>query len=325
MDMLIKPSSYVDVMIADYVTFSKNVFIPVTNICRNKCHYCGFGRDVTHPEAFLMTPEQVDEVLRRGISSGCTEALFTFGQPNHHDTIDYVEELCQMAIGHGLLPHTNAGVISYADLKKLKPLNASMGLMVETVEGVKAHRDSPDKVPAVRLKSVEDAGRLKIPFTTGILVGIGETWNDRIESILAIKKLHAKYGHIQEVIIQNFLPKPNTPMAEHFPPTIHDIQQTIATAREILPQEISIQVPPNLMPPHLSVPYGASDLGGISPVTIDYINPDNEWQAPEAFGSSVHFRERLPVYPRFVLKKWYGTETEELISKYADENGFRKC
>lgn len=312
-------------MNADYVTFSKNVFIPVTNICRNRCHYCGFRRDTIHPGAFLMPTEQVDEMLKIGISSGCTEVLFTFGQPSHHDIIDYVVELCQMAIEHGLLPHTNAGVVSYAGLKKLKPLNASMGLMLETVAEMEVHRDSPDKVPALRLNAIENAGRLKTPFTTGILVGIGEAWNDRVDSLLAIKKLHAKYGHIQEVIIQNFVPKPNTPMADHPTPTIREMQRTIATAREILPPEIAIQVPPNLMPPHLSVPYGASDLGGISPVTIDYINPDNEWPAPETLGSSVHFRERLPVYPRFVLKKWYGTETEELISKYADENGFRKC
>lgn len=311
-------------MSADYVTFSKNVFIPVTNICRNKCHYCGFRRDAVHPEAFLMTPEQVDEVLRGGVFSGCTEALFTFGHPGHHDVIDYMAELCQMAIERGLLPHTNAGAVSYADLKKLKPLNVSMGLMVETIGWVEAHRDSPDKVPALRLKAIKDAGRLKIPFTTGILVGIGETWNDRIESLLAIKKLHAKYGHIQEVIIQNFLPKPNTPMAKHSPPTIRDMQQTIATAREILPQEITIQVPPNLMPPQLSIPYGASDLGGISTETVDHINPEREWPAVnELSAMGVSLKERLPIYPRFITAGWYSEEVGELVERYADENGFR--
>jgi FO synthase subunit 1 len=271
-----------------------------------------------------MTSDQVSEVLERGVSSGCTEALFTFGQLEHNIT-DYVVELCQMAIEHGLLPHTNAGVISYVDLKKLKPLNASMGLMLETTANVRAHCDSPDKVPELRLNVIEDAGRLKMPFTTGILVGIGETWNDRIDSLLAIKELHVKYGHIQEVIIQSFMPKPNTPMANCLPPTVHEMQQTIALARRILPSEIAIQVPVNLMSPLLSVPYGASDLGGISTETVDYINPERKWPAINELGSmGLPLKERLPIYPHFVIDGWYSSKIEGLIERYADENGFRK-
>ncbi|MDI6888565.1 MAG: 7,8-didemethyl-8-hydroxy-5-deazariboflavin synthase subunit CofG [Methanocellales archaeon] len=320
----------------DYVTFSKNVFIPVTNVCRNRCHYCGFRRDPDGAEAYLMTPDQVRTLLNKGASSNCTEALFTFGEPSEliHDAlagigylnlIEYVADLCRMAIAHGLLPHTNAGVLSYDDFKALKPLNASMGLMLETIASVAAHKDSPSKSPRERLRVMEDAGRLRIPFTTGILVGIGETHEDRLNSLMAIRELHPRYGHIQEVIIQPFVPKQNTPMFNCEPPSTGEMQETIALARRILPPEVAIQVPPNLMSPNLSVPYGASDLGGISPVTIDYITPENEWPALETLGSCVRLRERLPVYPHFVLDKWYGAETEELINKYADEDGFRKC
>ncbi|UZE92201.1 MAG: 7,8-didemethyl-8-hydroxy-5-deazariboflavin synthase subunit CofG [Methanosarcinales archaeon] len=320
----------------DYVTFSKNVFIPVTNICRNKCHYCGFRRDPDSADAHLMTPDQVSVLLSKGASNNCAEALFTFGEPDelihealgkigYSNFIEYVADLCRVAITHGSLPHTNAGTLSYDELRMLKPLNASMGLMLETIASVAVHKDSPSKAPEIRLRVITDAGRLRIPFTTGILVGIGESREDRINSLMAIRELHLRYEHIQEVIIQPFVPKPNTPMSNHKPPSTEEMQETIALARRILPLEVAIQVPPNLMPLHLSIPYGVSDLGGISPVTIDYINPDNEWPALEALGSCVRLRERLPIYPRFVLGNWYGAETEELISKYADEDGFRKC
>jgi len=320
----------------DYITFSKNVFIPITNICRNKCHYCGFRRDPDSADAHLMAPDKVNALLKKGASSNCTEALFTSGEPGelisgalaeigYSNFVEYVADLCRMAIAHGLLPHTNAGTLSCDELRMLKPLNASMGLMLETIASVAAHEDSPGKSPRERLRVIEDAGRLRIPFTTGILVGIGESREDRIKSLMAIRELHLRYEHIQEVIIQPFVPKPNTPMSNHKPPSTEEMQETIALARRILPPEVAIQVPPNLMPLSLSVPYGASDLGGISAVTIDYINPDNEWPALETLRSRMRLRERLPVYPRFVLGNWYGAETEELISKYADEDGFRKC
>ncbi len=320
----------------DYVTFSKNVFIPITNICKNKCHYCGFRRDPDSADAHLMTPDQVSVLLSKGASSRCTEALFTSGEPgelisgalaeiSYSNFVEYVADLCRMAIAHGLLPHTNAGTLSCDELRMLKPLNASMGLMLETIASVAAHEDSPSKSPSARLKVIEDAGRLGIPFTTGILVGIGENREDRIKSLMAIRELHLRYGHTQEVIIQPFVPKPNTSMFNHKPPSTEEIQETIVLARRILPPEVAIQVPPNLMPPSLSVPYGASDLGGISAVTIDYINPDNEWPALETLKARTRLRERLPVYPRFILDEWYGAETEELMSKYADEDGFRKC
>ncbi|MDI6859589.1 MAG: 7,8-didemethyl-8-hydroxy-5-deazariboflavin synthase subunit CofG [Methanocellales archaeon] len=320
-----------------YVTFSKNVFVPVTNICRNRCGYCGFRRDIHSAEASVMTPDHVEILLEKGVSSGCTEALFTFGEPSgaefgemlheigYSSFIEYVMDLCQMAIDHGLLPHTNAGVLCYADMRKLKPLNASMGLMLETTGEVDAHRVSPGKDPCMRLKTIENAGRLKIPFTSGILVGIGETWDDRIESLLAIRRLHLRHGHIQEVIVQNFVPKPNTPMSNCRAPSLEEMQKVVAIARAILPQEIAIQVPPNLVSIRSLIACGASDLGGISPVTIDHINPEARWPSLEELHSmmGVELRERLPIYPHFVQAGWYSSSIKKLVKRYSDENGFR--
>ena len=325
--------------IPPYITFSKNVFVPVTNICKNKCGYCGFRRDFSNPEASVMTPDHVEILLKKGVSSNCTEALFTFGEPGnvpefremlneigYSSFIEYVMGLCQMAIDNGLLPHTNAGALCYADMRRLKPLNASMGLMLETTGEVDAHRDSPGKDPCIRLKAIENAGRLKIPFTSGILVGIGETWNDRAESLLAIRRLHERYGHIQEVIVQNFVPKPNTLMSDLRPPSLEEMQKVVAIARAILPQEIAIQVPPNLVSIGSLVACGASDLGGISSVTIDHINPEARWPSLEELRSmigGIELRERLPIYPPFVQTGWYSSPIEELVKKNSDENGFR--
>ena len=325
--------------IPPYVTFSQNVFVPVTNICRNRCGYCGFRRDFNHPEANLMTPDHVEILLKKGVNSNCTEALFTFGEPDnvsefreilqdvgYSSFIEYVMELCQMAIDNGLLPHTNAGVLSYADMRALKPLNASMGLMLETTGEVDAHKGSPGKDPCIRLETIENAGRLKIPFTSGILVGIGETWDDRIESLLAIRRLHERYGHIQEVIVQNFVPQKNTLISSLRPPTLEEMQKVVAIARAILPQEIAIQVPSNLVSIGSLVACGASDLGGISPVTIDHINPEARWSSLDEIRSmigDIELRERMPIYPHFVQEGWYSLPIGELVKRYSDENGFR--
>ena len=325
--------------IPPYVTFSQNVFVPVTNICRNRCGYCGFRRDFNHPEANLMTPDHVEILLKKGVNSNCTEALFTFGEPDnvsefreilqdvgYSSFIEYVMELCQMAIDNGLLPHTNAGVLSYADMRELKPLNASMGLMLETTGEVDAHKGSPGKDPCIRLETIENAGRLKIPFTSGILVGIDETWDDRIESLLAIRRIHERYGHIQEVIVQNFVPQKNTLMSSLRPPPLEEMQKVVAIARAILPQEIAIQVPSNLVSIGSLVACGASDLGGISPVTIDHINPEARWPSLDEIRSvigDIELRERMPIYPHFVQEGWYSPPIEELVKRYSDENGFR--
>lgn len=324
------------------ITYSRNVFIPVTNMCRNSCRYCGFKRDPDDPGAYLMNPAQVEEVLHRGVSSGCTEALFTFGERpeqvagyegrlkslGYDSTLDYLIDLCRMAIGMGLLPHSNPGVLTFKELERLKNFNASMGLMLETTSVLDAHRDSPGKDPAVRIRTIEDAGRLKIPFTTGLLVGIGENRYDRIESLKTIALLHRKYGHIQEVIIQNFSPKANTSMAGHRGPSIEDMIWTVEQAREILPPEVAVQVPPNLISPAVLIEHGASDLGGISRVTIDHINPEHEWPALEKLrkdiGPNNTLRERLPIYPRYVVNNWFSEEIRPLIGLLAGTDGYRK-
>ncbi len=320
------------------VTFSRNVFIPLTNVCRNRCGYCGFRRDIGHPEAKLLSPQEVKGILSRGARAGCSEALFTFGEkPNevrgfrkwlgglgYESIIDYLLDLCRLSISTGLLPHSNPGVLERGELEKLKPYNASMGLMLETVGDIRAHRGCPGKAPSARIRTIEYAGELGIPFTTGILVGIGETPEDRVRSIRVIKDIHEKFGHIQEVIIQNFLPKPGTEMASRPSPGIGEMAETVSMARSILPRDVAIQVSPNLIDPKELIRCGASDLGGISPETIDYINPECEWPNIEELKSMFDLRERMPLYPEYVKRKWYSPEIASLIGRLSDAEGFRK-
>ncbi len=324
------------------VTYSKNVFIPVTNMCRNHCGYCGFRRKPDDLQAYIMQPARIEKILKKGAKSGCTEALFTFGERPDEDagylrrlkdigydcTLDYLLDLCRMAIETGLLPHCNPGVLSYEELALLKPLNASMGLMLETIAILPAHSNCPGKEPGVRLETIENAGRLKIPFTTGLLVGIGETEYDRIESLELIARLHRKYRHIQEVIIQNFTPKPGTLMEHHLPPSIDEMIRTVELAREILPDDVAVQVPPNLISPGMLIEHGATDLGGISPVTIDHINPEHEWPAVEQLkqkvGRNVVLRERLPIYPQYIKQEWFSEDIQSLIQHLAGDDGYRK-
>ncbi len=323
-----------------FITFSRNVFIPLTNVCRNKCGYCGFRREIWHPEAKLLTQKEVAYILERGARAGCSEALFTFGERpeevdgfyewllelGHDNTIDYLVELCRLSIRTGLLPHSNPGILEKSEFEKLKPYNASMGLMLETVADVNAHHGCAGKAQAVRTKTIEYAGELKIPFTTGILVGIGETWEDRVRSIQVIKEIHEKFGHIQEFIIQNFVPKPGTKMASFPTPGIKEMIRTASMARKSLPEDVAIQVPPNLIHPKELIRCGVSDLGGISPETIDYINPECAWPNVAELQTMVDvpLRERLPVYPQYVKRKWYGKEIAPLIHKLSDGEGFRK-
>ena len=325
----------------EFVTFSRNVFIPVTNMCRNRCEYCGFRREPNDPDAQLMCVEDIISVLVKGKEAGCTEALFTFGEyadevPGYKErlkefgystTMEYLVELCNIAIGIGLLPHTNVGALTKSELEILKPLNASMGLMLETTARLRVHRNCPGKDPALRLKTIREAGELKIPFTTGILVGIGESVGDRIDSLQAIASIHEEYGHIQEVIIQNFTPKPNTPMADHVPPTQDEMIQVVRLASKILPSDVAIQVAPNLIDPYILIQCGVSDLGGISPTTIDWINPEAEWPSVSELQKIVReipLCERLPIYPQYVQKGWYSENLKELIKTLSDENGYRK-
>ncbi len=311
-------------------TFTRNVFIPVTDLCRNLCSYCSFRRD---PDSSGVV--QRDEAIRLmdlAQSSGCSEALFSMGdrpwevRGDRLELLEYLVELCELAIERELLPHTNAGVLTRDELELLAPYNASMGLMLESIADLKVHAKSPGKRPEVRLRVIEEAGSLKIPFTTGILVGIGESLGDRIRSIEAIADIQRRYGHIQEVIIQPLDPKAGTESEMMKPPRIEELIEIVSIARSILPEDIAIQVPPNLVDPIPLLRAGASDLGGISPVTPDWINPERRWPGiQELVSKGLLLRERLPVYPRYVRLGWYGSRTKDLVKRLADETGMRNC
>ena len=320
-----------------FLTYSRNVFIPVTNICRNRCQYCGFRREGGR----VIGLQEATELLDRGASAGCTEALFSLGEApgevpgfgdllkkiGRDDILDYLIELSELALDRELLPHTNAGLLSKEEMKLLAPYNASMGLMLETTAEVEAHRSSPGKVPELRLLAIAAAGELKIPFTTGILVGIGETRSDRIESLHALKETHEVHGHIQEVIVQPFDPKPGTAMSTVAPPDPETLAETVRMARSILPPSVAVQVPPNLSDPLPLVRAGADDLGGISPVTEDWINPERRWPTPEEMKSRLsgfELRERLPVYPRYIDLGWYGKKTRSLVGRLAGPDGLAR-
>lgn len=321
----------------EVVTFSRNVFIPLTRTCRNKCAYCGFRSN----DYNFMKPNEVKSLLSK--AKNAVEALFTFGEKpdvyeefrrklkmlGYSSFLEYVKSINKLAVNYGFLPHTNAGVLSYNELKMLKPYNASMGLMLEQAVELECHRDSPGKKPEKRIKTIKNAGKLKIPFTTGILVGIGESRYDRIYSLEVIRDLHENYGHIQEVIVQNFSPKKNTPMENFSPPSLKEMVETVKIAREIL-KDITIQIPPNLvknLEPFLKA--GARDLGGISEITPDYINPEHPWPRIEDLREEVErfgfvLKERLPIYPKFVKLGWFSDEIGKIIEIRADEEGYRK-
>jgi FO synthase subunit 1 len=297
------------------LTFARNVFVPLTTACRYTCTYCTYY-DVPG-EASLMSPEAVRETLQTGADAGCTEALFTFGdEPDDryeaiHDQLgewgygsihDYLYDVCEMSLEEGLLPHSNPGDLTEAAFEALAPVNASMGVMLETTADVDAHAGSRRKTPGQRLNTIRAAGRVGVPFTTGILVGIGEDRRDRAESLLAIADLHERYDHVQEVIIQPVVPNERSDFEG---PTPETLRETVAMARVALPQEVSVQAPPNLAPVRELVECGVDDLGGVSPVTDDYINPDYAWPALDelrevAETAGVPLYERLPVHDRYL-------------------------
>jgi len=308
------------------ITYSRKVFIPLTNLCRDYCGYCTFRRSPGDPGAHTMTPDEVLSVAQQGERLGCTEALFSLGDKpetlfpemretlrrrGYRSTLHYLEAMCELVLRETcLLPHANPGLLSAAWIERLRASNPSLGLMLESTsthlpEAHPAGR-TPDKHPALRLKTIEDAGRLGVPFTTGILIGIGETMRDRVDSLLAIRRLHQRYGHIQEVIIQNFRVKPPIPMAAWPEPDTGDMLRTIAVARLLL-GDMNIQAPPNLTQDGYErlLDAGINDWGGVSPLTPDYINPEAPWphlldlqRRTEAAGQTL--KQRLPVYPEFV-------------------------
>ena len=320
------------------LTYSRNVFVPVTDLCRNRCGYCGLRRD---PEKARIIPRsEAQDLLVRAAKAGCSEALFSMGEspwevPGYDrvlgkagvgkDLVSYLIELCEKALDLGLLPHTNVGILFKEHLEALAPLNASMGLMLETTARVRAHEGSPGKSPEKRLEFISMAGRHKIPFTSGMLVGIGESREDRIDSLRALARIHESYGHIQEIIVQPFDPKPGTEMALSLGPSTGVMMDTVSLAREILPESVSVQIPPNLVEVGPMIEAGASDIGGLSPITPDWINPDHPW--PDLGGlvevEGVRLRERLPIYPRYVLEGWYSERIEKVVRSLAGPDGYR--
>lgn len=313
------------------ITYSRKVFINLVNLCRDTCSYCTYKRDPSDKSASMMTPQQVLTIAEAGKRVRCTEALFVTGERpeqrysqarewlmsvgGYSSTVEYIREMSELVLQKtGLLPHTNAGSLTKKEMSTLKDTNISLGTMLESsserlmAKGM-PHEMAPSKNPKVRLRTLQNAGELKIPITTGLLVGIGESPEELIDSLFVIKAIHRRYGHIQEIIMQNFAPKPDTAMAKFLPPSHDYFLRSVALARIILP-EMNIQVPPNLTPNIFEkyVDVGINDWGGISPLTVDYVNPEFPWPSIESVkcitrSKGYDFRARLPIYPEFVKKK----------------------
>jgi FO synthase len=328
------------------VTYSPKVFIPLTMLCRDKCGYCTFAQPPARLTSPYLTPDEVLTIARRGAAAGCHEALFTLGERpedrypiarawlddhGYASTIDYLAAMCDLVINEtGLLPHANAGALFPDELAKLRTVSASQGMMLESLRAdLDCHRGSPDKTPERRLATLEAAGDLTIPFTTGILVGIGESREDRVEALLAVAESHARHGHVQEVIVQNFLPKEGTWM-HNAPPCPHDeYLDAIALARVLLPAEVHVQAPPNLSDDFgVLLDAGIDDWGGVSPVTADHVNPERPWPALERLRDATEGRgftlaPRLTIYPEFALdpNRWLDERLRFPVLDRSDAEG----
>jgi len=331
---------------ATLVTFSPKVFVPLTTLCRDVCGYCTFARPPRRGERAFMTEEEVLAIARAGAAAGCREALFTLGDKpelryevardelralGYETTLEYLERCARLVLEEtGLLPHLNPGVMTRAELEALRPVSASMGIMLETTaERLSAkggpHWASPDKLPARRLETIRLAGEVAIPFTSGILIGIGETREERIDALLALKALGEEHGHVQEVIVQNFRAKPGTRMASHPEPLLDEHLWTIATARILLGPDWHVQAPPNLafddFPRLLDA--GIDDWGGVSPVTIDHVNPEAPWPELDRLAEATRSRglelaPRLPVYPEYVSERWLDPAVLPFVRRASD-------
>lgn len=322
-----------DVRAPDTLTFSKNVFLPLTTACRYTCTYCVYY-DVPGQEQ-LMSDEDVQSVLDQGARAGCKEALFTFGHApderysamhaalrarGYASLHDFHLRACRWALDRGLLPHSNPGDMTWEQMAQLREVNASLGMMLETTAQVGAHGGKRRKTPGRRLQTLEYAGRLKVPFTTGLLIGIGETWEDRALSLLCLKRLHEAFGHLQEVIIQNVVPnrrwrRPAVPL--------DTMRRMVSMARAVLPSEVEVQVPPNLSDVEQLLDCGVGDLGGVSPVTDDFINPDYRWPALAALEALAKragktLKERLPVYSQYLHDPgWFAPDIWRALQPHA--------
>lgn len=336
------------------VTFSPKVFIPLTELCRDVCHYCTFAKTPRRLDQPYLTPDKVLEIARAGRQAGCREALFTLGDKpesrykaarsalaelGHETTLGYLAETAKLVLNEtGLLPHLNAGIMSEEEYRHLRTLAPSMGLMLETTAERLAQRGgphfgSPDKLPSVRLESIRAAGRARVPFTSGILIGIGETRPERLDSLLALRALHERYGHIQEIIVQNFVPKRGTKMAQSPAPSREELLWSIAMARHVFGPDMSIQVPPNLNAdnPGQLIRAGINDWGGVSPVTPDHVNPESPWphlEQLEAISSaeSKALTPRLTVYPAYVRARdvWIHPDLSGNVLRHADCDGYAR-
>lgn len=335
-------------------SFSPKVFIPLTKLCRDYCHYCTFSRPHERDARAYMTPEEVLDIARKGYALGCTEALFTLGdkpelrhgaarrelaEMGYASTIAYLIEMCRVVLKEtGLLPHVNAEVMGRDDLLALRAVSASQGLMLETTADRlcgpgQVHYRSPDKVPAVRLDMIRMAGELAIPFTSGILIGIGETREERLDALFALRDLHDAYGHIQEIIVQNFRAKPRTPLEGSVEPGMDDLLWTIAAARAIFGKDMNIQAPPNLSHADFAMllDAGINDWGGVSPLTPDHVNPEAPWPERQVLDSatrSAGYRlvERLPVYPATIRDgaRWLDKAVLASVLRASDADGWAR-
>jgi len=336
------------------ISYSRKVFIPLTHLCQDVCHYCTFAERPRAGQSAYLSPDQVLAIARAGAAAGCTEALFTLGDKpelryraarealaafGHETTIDYLRAMCGLVLREtGLLPHANPGLMSRADMSGLRMVTASQGVMLESLsarlcEAGGVHYGSPDKRPEARLETLRLAGELRIPFTTGILIGIGETRAERLEALFAIRDLHRRFGHIQEVIVQNFRAKSGTKLAGAAEPDLDDLTWSIAAARLILGAAMNIQAPPNLSPGGYArlIGAGINDWGGISPVTPDHVNPEAPWPAIDELAERtaatgkllVH---RLPIYPSYArdLASWAGAAVATQVRRLSDADGFAR-
>jgi FO synthase len=327
------------------VTYSRKVFIPLTRLCRDRCHYCTFATSPAKVEAPYLALEQVLDIARQGAALGCKEALFTLGdrpeerwpaarawlhEAGYDDTLSYVRA-CAVAVLEetGLLPHLNPGVMSWAQMQRLKPVAPSMGMMLETTADVPAHRGSPDKVPAVRLQALEDAGRHAIPFTTGLLVGIGESLRDRAETVFAIRASHKRHGHVQEVIVQNFRAKPDTAMRHTDDVPLEDFLAAIAVTRLVMGPRMRVQAPPNLVDLAETAALlgaGVDDWGGVSPLTPDHVNPERPWPhledlARASTDSGFVLTERLTAHAPYLQEPWLDPRLQAHVDALRDDRG----
>jgi FO synthase len=342
-DLMAEAAARRDLRVGTRVTYSPKVFIPLTMLCRDRCGYCTFAQPPARLDSPYLSPDQVIAVATAGAEAGCHEALFTLGEGpedrypvarqwlddhGHTSTVDYLAAMCELVLEEtGLLPHANAGALSADDLATLRAVSASQGMMIESLNpDLDCHRGAPDKTPERRLATLEAAGEASIPFTTGILVGIGETATDQVDALEAIAASHRRHGHVQEVIVQNFLPKPGTAMHDTPPCPPDDYLRAIAMARLILPDDVHLQAPPNLSDdfgPLLDA--GIDDWGGVSPITADHVNPERPWPAldrlhevTEAAGHML--APRLTIYPEHALdpERWVAERLRFPVLDHSD-------